>query len=529
MMKSLTAGLTLAAICMSLVPVFAQDNRTTAGDVVDRETLMAFVEGAKDSLEGAADFAAVGRLTEAFRTEGDWKAGPVYLVILTGEGLVQFHAADVTIEDTNVIDLEDDRGAKIVRDMLAAAAEDGGFVEYYWDDPTVEDDDLPRLTFSVPVTIVGLEFVLVGGFHMDLSDVDAEPNIFELLEVTARDVKDRASLMSFVEGLRVLVPFIEERGYPYLATVQAAIRTEGEDFKHGSIYIFVINTSGILIFHGTADASSFGENMIDVEDVNGVKIVREIIATAEAGGGFVKYYWDNPAVIGDEDTRSPKLSYVIPIHIFGQTFVVGAGIYLESDIAFEEVAQVDVQVVGDGDPSGLTVQVSRSISGRAPVYAWRKTTDETGRAVVRVTPDEQRRVNGMYRARVRTSEGATVASWSSIPLMPGRRVTYEVNLNGDVRAIASLAASLGPNRPNPFNPATTIRYSLNEAADVKLAVYNLLGQEIRSLVQQFQPAGSYTVVWDGRDAAGRQVSTGLYLYRLQAGADVVTRKMVLAK
>jgi hypothetical protein len=333
-----------------------------------------------------------------------------------------------------------------------------------------------------------------------------------------------------VEGLRVLVPFIEERGYPYLATVQAAIRTEGEDFKHGSIYIFVINTSGILIFHGTADPSSFGENMIDVEDVNGVKIVREIIATAEAGGGFVKYYWDNPAVIGDEDTRSPKLSYVIPIHIFGQTFVVGAGIYLDSDIAFEEIAQVDVQVVGDGDPGRLlTVEVSRSISGRAPVYAWRETTDETGHAVVRVTPDEQRRVNGMYRARVRTSDGAIVASWSSIPLMPGRRVTYEVNLNGDVRAIASLAASLGPNRPNPFNPATSIRYSLSEAVEVKLAIYNLLGQEIRSLVQQFQPAGSYTVVWDGRDAVGRLVSTGLYMYRLQAGADVVTRKMVLAK
>ena len=530
MMKSLLAGLTLAAICLSLNPVFAQDNRTTAGNVVDRETLMAFVEGAKDSLEGAADFAAVGRLTQAFRTEGDWKAGPVYLVILTGEGLVQFHAADVTVEEKNVIDLEDDRGAKIVRDMLAAAAEDGGFVEYYWDDPTMEDDDLPRLTYSVPVTIVGLEFVLVGGFHMDLSDVDAEPNIFELLEVTARDVKDRESLRAFVEGLRVLVPFIEERGYPYLATVQAAIRTEGEDFKHGSIYIFVINTSGILIFHGTADASSFGENMIDVEDVNGVKIVREIIATAETGGGFVKYYWDNPAVIGDEDTRSPKLSYVIPIQIFGQTFVVGAGIYLDSDIAFEEIAQVDVQVVGDDDPGRLlTVEVSRSISGRAPVYAWRETTDETGRAVVRVTPDEQRRVNGMYRARVRTSDGAAIASWSSIPLMPGMRVTYEVNLNGDVRAIASLAASLGPNRPNPFNPATTIRYSLNESADVNLAIYNLLGQEVRLLVRQVQPAGSYTVVWDGRDAAGRQVSTGVYLYRLQAGADVVTRKMVMAK
>ena len=290
-----------------------------------------------------------------------------------------------------------------------------------------------------------------------------------------------------------------------------------------------MSTTGILIFHGTAEPGSIGDDMLDVEDVKGLKIVQEIIAKAEAGGGFVKYYWDNPAVIGDEDTQSPKLSYVIPINVFGQTFIVGAGIYLESDIAFEEVAQVDVQIVGDGDPGGLTVEVSRWISGRAPVYAWRKTTDETGRAVVRVTPDEQRRVNGMYRARVRSAEGETIADWSSIPLMPGRRVTYEVNLNGDVSAVSQLTASLDANRPNPFNPATTIRYALKKAVDVELAIYNLLGQEVRLLVRQCQPAGSYTVTWDGRDAAGRQVSTGIYLYRLLAGADVVTRKMMLSK
>ena len=352
MMKSPIVALGLSAFLFCSTPAFGHDDGVRAREVVDRETLMAFVEAARDSLESAADYAVVGRLVEAFRSEGDWKAGPVYLVILTPEGVVSFHAADVKFEDKNVIDLEDDRGTKIVRDMLAAANDDGGFVEYDWDDPAVGDDKPSRVAYAVPVAIRGDDFILVGGFHMDLSDVDAESNIFDLLEVTARDVKDRESLKAFVEGLRVLVPIIEEKGYAYLATVQAAIRTEGEDFKHGSIYIFVISSSGHLIFHGTADLSLIGENMIDVEDVNGLKIVQEIIAKAEAGGGFVKYYWDNPAIIGDEDTKSPKLSYVIPVNVFGQTFVVGAGIYLESDIAFEEVAQVEVQIVGDGDPGG---------------------------------------------------------------------------------------------------------------------------------------------------------------------------------
>ncbi len=519
----------LASLFFAGHPAVVQGQEVTASEVVDRETLKAFVEGAKDSLESASNFAEVSRLVEVFRSEGDWRAGSIYLVILTPEGLVQFHGADVTFEDKNVLDLEDARGVKVVQEMLAAATGGGGFVEYYWDDPSLEEDtDSPKLTYAVPVTIRGLEFVLTAGFYMDLSGVDAEPNIFEILEVTARDVKDRETLKAFVEGLRVLIPIIEEKGYPYLATVQGAIRTEGEDFKYDSIYIFVISTDGVVIFHG-ADPSLDGQNLIDLEDVNGLKIVQEIIATATKGGGFVEYYWDNPAVDGDEDTQSPKLTYAIPFNIFGQDFVVGAGIYLDSDTAVNDAGLVDVQVVGDGDVSGLTVEVSRSIAGRVPNYAWHNTTDEMGRAVVRVTADGQRSVNGMYQARVRSTDGATIARWFSIPLMPGSRVTYEIDLNGDVRFINPFAASLDQNHPNPFNPATTIRYSLGEAVNVRLAIYNVLGQEVRLLVQQFQSAGNYTVVWDGRDAAGLQVSTGMYVYRLQAGTDVVTRKMLLTK
>ena len=85
------------------------------------------------------------------------------------------------------------------------------------------------------------------------------------------------------------------------------------------------------------------------------------------------------------------------------------------------------------------------------------------------------------------------------------------------------------NYPNPFNPSTTIRYSLPEASEVRLTVYNVQGQQIRNLVSGQQEAGVYSVQWDGHDAVGRQVATGLYLYRLQAGQNVAIRKMVFAK
>ena len=337
-MKRLSAVLILGLVSLfpPVSPAVAQAPEVTASEVVDQETLQAFVEAAKASLESATSFSEVASLVEAFRSEGAWKAGSMYLVLLTLEGLVQFHGADVTFEDRNILDLEDAKGIKVVEEILSAAAVGGGFVEYFWDDPAVEEDaDSPKVTYAVPATISGQEFVLAAGFHIDLSSVDAEPDIFDILEVTARDVKDRETLRAFVEGLRAVVPIIEEKGYPYLATVQAAIRTEGEDFKYGSIYIFVLSIEGVVIFHGTADPSFYGQNVMDVEDVHGVKIVQELIAAALAGGGFVKYYWDNPAVEGDEDTQSPKLSYVIPLSIFDQVFVVGAGIYLEPSTAVE--------------------------------------------------------------------------------------------------------------------------------------------------------------------------------------------------
>ncbi len=89
---------------------------------------------------------------------------------------------------------------------------------------------------------------------------------------------------------------------------------------------------------------------------------------------------------------------------------------------------------------------------------------------------------------------------------------------------------LFPNFPNPFNPATTIRYGLPEASVVELVVYDLLGRQVALLKgRQEQTAGYHTVIWDGRDAGGKQVASGIYFVRMQAGRFVQTQKMVLVK
>ncbi|MBT3825065.1 MAG: T9SS type A sorting domain-containing protein [Candidatus Marinimicrobia bacterium] len=83
--------------------------------------------------------------------------------------------------------------------------------------------------------------------------------------------------------------------------------------------------------------------------------------------------------------------------------------------------------------------------------------------------------------------------------------------------------------PNPFNPITTIKYSLPEAGSVQLLILNILGQEIMKLQNEVQAPGNYEVQWNGLDQTGKPVDTGVYFARLEAGNYSETIKMVYLK
>lgn len=89
--------------------------------------------------------------------------------------------------------------------------------------------------------------------------------------------------------------------------------------------------------------------------------------------------------------------------------------------------------------------------------------------------------------------------------------------------------ALEQNYPNPFNPSTTIRYDLKTMGAVRLNVYNIIGQNVRTLVNDVQPAGRWSVVWDGKDEDGIAVTSGVYFYRLETSGVALTRKMLLLK
>ena len=117
--------------------------------------------------------------------------------------------------------------------------------------------------------------------------------------------------------------------------------------------------------------------------------------------------------------------------------------------------------------------------------------------------------------------------------LEGDEVEITLSDPGAAKAVVQTrpeAFSLADNYPNPFNPTTTIKYALPQAAGVELTVYNVFGQVVRTLVAEYQSAGRYAVEWDATNDNGYSLSSGMYFYRLQADEEFLkVKKMLLLK
>jgi hypothetical protein len=127
-----------------------------------------------------------------------------------------------------------------------------------------------------------------------------------------------------------------------------------------------------------------------------------------------------------------------------------------------------------------------------------------------------------YWVRGRDQEGSD-GFWSGI-----RRAHVDVS-TGVLAGGAPLRTELGSNVPNPFNPATTISYTLAERGPVELAILDIAGRVVRTLASGVADAGARAAVWDGTNDEGREAASGIYFYRLRAGSYEATRKLLLLR
>lgn len=120
-----------------------------------------------------------------------------------------------------------------------------------------------------------------------------------------------------------------------------------------------------------------------------------------------------------------------------------------------------------------------------------------------------------------------IAADNSIYIFPNELRDKTAAISAQTEGTYSL--DLLQNYPNPFNVDTAIPFSLHQRGMVEIHIYNLAGQKVAELETGFREPGRHIIQWDGRDKQGRQVATGIYLFQLRHGENLLTRKMLLLK
>jgi len=108
-------------------------------------------------------------------------------------------------------------------------------------------------------------------------------------------------------------------------------------------------------------------------------------------------------------------------------------------------------------------------------------------------------------------------------------VSFSAGTEDDENPLVPVTIELSQNYPNPFNPTTTISFTTSEQTRATLEVYNLIGQNVRTLLYGDVDPGTTNVTWDGNDEHGRQAASGVYFYKLTAGSAEQVKKMILLR
>ena len=524
-----------------------------------------------------------------FRQEGSyWHSGSTYLVILKADGRVLIHAKNMALSSRllNPLIYAEILSALGVPSTVLAnlVSPDSAIVAQARADVFNILSQKPDAAFDATTPIPGLRpgipgasgyaatywsdflkgpLVMMAGFELNETHLIEEEIDHITPAITARDVVDRETLKAFVTAAGEYCLELRKTGNFPGGIARIALRDPNGPWRHGSVYLYVLDTtSNIIQIHAAfPNRYELRPLIATVRDaVTGKFILPQVIEAAKSDpeGGFVEYYFDDPT----DDTDSadiPKVGYArefktkteIGGNVIPYNFIIGSGFYgraPEVVVPTEPYTKVEATVSGDA-VEGLTVEFARSIAGQQPDYAHNAVTDANGSLSLTISSPSG--VSGYYIARARNADGETVGQWHSIPLNRNQRQVLELTLGGDMKVVrvAPLAAAkpvvaaetlavsetvpevsgLAPNFPNPFNSATLITYHLSSPGPVQLVIYNVLGQPVRTLVDQSQAAGSYQIRWDVLDQQGVSLSTGIYIARLSYPGGVQTQRLLYLK
>jgi hypothetical protein len=245
-------------------------------------------------------------------------------------------------------------------------------------------------------------------------------------------------------------------------------------------------------------------------------------------GGPYLWVWDQGSGAG-----FPQL-----VHQFDLNTLTATG--FTYDVASDFAASAGIGGglwTGEGVVSG-TVSIGGLLQGTPDVFfvyelaqagaAWLQLVGPTSGSIA---PMDQFDLTARVYGVPADEDTGYVVCLTNDPALPAVNIMVVQDLVSGIGDLEVLPTTfdVAQNYPNPFNPTTTINYQVPQVSDVNLVVYNILGQKVRTLVNDRMEPGYHSVVWDGRNEDGRTVASGIYIYRFEASDYTKTLKLMLLK
>ncbi|MFH1845623.1 MAG: FlgD immunoglobulin-like domain containing protein, partial [bacterium] len=189
--------------------------------------------------------------------------------------------------------------------------------------------------------------------------------------------------------------------------------------------------------------------------------------------------------------------------------------------SYGEYVQVDYTPANDGSHDAVTAEVVN--------YHGERFQDGRLRFLLSNQPGTVQVTGGDLLQTDRSGEFLVCYVKVDIGASSSQTVSVALDTLSSASGNTPSVLTLGPNRPNPFNPSSELFFSLPADGPMRLAIYDQRGFEVAVLVDGFRTAGDHQVTWHGRNDHGQEMPSGIYLARISAGREVRTRKLVLAR
>jgi YVTN family beta-propeller protein len=430
-------------------------------------------------------------------------------------------------------------------------------------------DDFNEVVETVPVGINPLDAIAtpdgdrlivsnMGSLDLSVIDADRSSETFNMVLATVSTGKTARSMAVTPDGGLLYV--CTEDGYlvvdvldfGVVSTVTTGKTTRTSVVTPDGALLIILTTEGeVLFFDIVPDSPTENEVIGKVTVGSGTRSMALtpdgafLFLIPNEGDGILVVelgYTTSAGVLIGGDFTGPGQVYATVV----DTFYTGED---PSDIAFAPNGTGATVVTNAGDNS---ISVYNPNSGPIAVHltgfdveqkgesarvSWR-THVEQGTVGFRILRSEDGRPYERVGPGLMAAMGPSEYVFVDRDIRPRRRYSYRLeeitNLGtgqvfGPVEFTYMARFNISQNVPNPFNPETRISFTLPDAEHVRLIIYDVAGREVRRLVDRRLPADHYTVTWNGKNNRGSSVASGVYFYRIAAGKNIATKKMVLLR